>query len=142
MNETLESLKIIQWLAGNDMLTDDEEVLLKGLAFDAPAATTRQVLESLKEAQWLVGNNRLTADELARLKDLILAPYRAKPSPRWDYLVVAWDEPGPGGIHDPAALQSSLEAYGADGWELAGIVAPPGAADQAWLVFKRPGRPA
>ena len=137
MNETLEALKIIQWLFGNNMLTDEEEALLKGLAFNAPAATTQQVLEALKEAQWLVGNNRLTAGELARLKDLILAPYRSAPAP-WEYLVVAWGESGLG----PAALQSSLVAYGADGWELTGIVAPPGASGQSWLVFKRPGRPA
>jgi hypothetical protein len=141
MNETLEALKIIQWLFGNNMLTDEEEVLLKGLAFDAPAATTNQVLEALKEAQWLAGNKRLTAGELARLKDLILAPYRSAPAPRWEYLVVAWGEPGPVGSDGPAALQASLGTYGAEGWELTGIVAPPGASGQAWLVFKRPGRP-
>jgi hypothetical protein len=141
MSDTLEALKIIQWLFGNNMLTDEEEVLLKGLAFDAPAATTRQVLEALKEAQWLVGNNRLTAGELARLKDRILAPYRSAPAPQWEYLVVAWGESDPG-VVEPAALQASLGAYGAEGWELTGIVAPPGATGQAWLVFKRPGRPA
>ena len=156
MNHTLEALGTIQWMVGNALLTAEEESLLKSLAFNAPADTTEHVLGELKHVQWLVGNKRLTPGEVRRLKDQILAPYRATPpstagqqtirlaapGAAWEYLVVAWSELGLAGDPAPAGLQSSLAGYGADGWELAGVIAPPGGSGQPWLVFKRPGRTA
>lgn len=155
MNNPLESLSTIQWLVGNALINAEEEALLKDLAFNAPADTTEHVLGELKQVQWLVGNNRLAPEEVLRLKEQILLPHRAVapssagqqtirlagPDAPWQYLVVAWGDLGLGGLPGPAALQSSLAGYGADGWELAGIVTPPGGPGQPWLVFKRASRP-